>query len=105
MRMVTHSHMYTKCEWKRKVWARAWEVEDEDCRMRLTLYKSLYYVEKANGPTRYFIWWAISDNFPWLMKDCENMVKILCKTSKLKCDDFNLKTFAQISCTLCNMAA
>ena len=105
MRMVMQSHMYTKSEWKKKVWARAWEVEDEDCRMRLILYKSLYYVEKANGPTRYFIWWAISDNFPWLMKDCENMVKILCKTSKLKCDDFNLTTFAQKSCTLCNVAA
>ena len=39
------------------------------------------------------------------MKDCENMVKILCKTSKLKCDDFNLKTFAQKSCTLCDLAA
>ena len=33
------------------------------------------------------------------------MVKIICKTSKLKCDDFNLKTFAQKSGTMCDLAA
>ena len=65
MRMVINSHMYSKRIWKDKVWARAWSVEDEDCRMRMTLYKSLFYVDKSNGPTRYFIWWDLSDKFPW----------------------------------------
>ena len=71
----------------------------------MILYKSLFYVDKANGPTKYFVWWALSDKVPWFMKDCENMVKIICKTSKLKCNDFNLKTFAQKVCVMCDLAA
>ena len=105
MRMVVNSHMYDKNDWKKKIWERAWKIEDEDCHMRLVLHKSLRYVDDTIGTPKYFVWWAISDTYPWLMKECELMVKIMCKASKLKCDDYALTTFAQKSCSLCNLAA
>ena len=85
--MLINSHMYGKNDWKKKIWLRAWEIEDEDCHMRLVLHRSLSYIQDTNGTSKYFVWWALSDKCPWLMKEYENMVKIMCKASKLKSDD------------------
>ena len=73
--------------------------------MRLVLHRSLRYIENTSSKVKYFVWWAISDSCPVLMKECEIMVKIMCKASRLKCDDYNLTTFMQKACNLCDSAA
>ena len=51
--------------------------------------KHLY---KTLGSTEYLTWWAIADLFPSLIRCCV-LVKIVCKASRLKSDEFRLKGF------------
>ena len=43
------------------------------------------------GKAYYVSWWHIADRFPYMMKQCEIIAKIVCRTSDLKSDDYNLK--------------
>ena len=54
--------------------------------------------------TRYLSWWHMADLDQSLMRICENLVKIICRASKLKCDDPSLKgALASFkTCELCD---
>ena len=43
------------------------------------------------GDTRYISWWLLSDRLPRLMHMCENLVKIICRSSRLKANDFQFR--------------
>ena len=53
---------------------------------------------------QYIIWWQISDIDNNLIRECETMVRLVCKTSDLRCDDVRLKDaiFSLKSCSLCD---
>ena len=52
-------------------------------------------------------WWKLADVYPKLNRMREKMAKLICHTSKLKCDDVRLKglTPSNRVCTDCNMYA
>ena len=55
------------------------------------------------GERTYLIWWEIADENPELMQFCEVMAKIVCRTSRLKSDDYDFKDqlLSGRSCDLC----
>ena len=107
LNMVTRNHVYTKIQWKRIVWNRAWEIEDEDWQYGALFYKSLNCLNMSIGKTYYLSWWHISDCIPSKMRQCENMAKLVCRISDLKSDDYNLRgaSFLNKSCSNCDDAA
>ena len=54
----------------------------------------------------YLCWWQISDHHPELIGMCENMARLVCKSSLLKCDDVILKslTGSWRWCELCPLS-
>ena len=106
MNMIINSHMYSKEGWKKLVWGRAWEVEDNDWDITCSFHKSLTDLNLTLGGAKYLVWYQISDKIPKYVMQCENMAKMVCKASELKSDDrkFKQSTFA-MKCSLCNHAA
>ena len=102
--MVLKGHFFSKKDWRKIVWQRAWEIEDEDWLFRAALHPSLNNLNKIIGKPLYLVWWQVSDVVPSLIRCCETMSKILCGASKLKCHDQTLRraTFLSRKCTLCN---
>ena len=78
MRMIYGIRIYSKPEWKKVVWAAAWEVEREDWLYRSALYKSIITMNKVSGDIYYMVWWFLSDRVPRLTRECELMEKKLC---------------------------
>ena len=91
MRMVNGIHVFDKATWKRTVWNSAWKVEDEDWRIRVSLFSSTSLLAKTMGNVKYLVWWNLADIKPDLMRQCEDLAKIVCNTSKLKSNDPRLK--------------
>ena len=52
----------------------------------------------------YSIWWQMSDLNYKYVRYCEVMIKIICRASRLKSDDFSLDGahFSERSCTRCD---
>ena len=97
----------TKIQWKREVWSVTWEHEDIFCHNVLNIQNKGEYLLSTMGNTRYLTWWYLSDVFHNLMSVCEDMSKIVCNTSKLKCDDVLLKnsTHGARMCLNCDLGA
>ena len=53
MNMIFKSHDYPKSVWKNMMWARAWEVEDNDWSFRSTFQKTLSSLNMTLGQARY----------------------------------------------------
>ena len=70
-------------------------------------YKSLEMLNMTIGSSKYLSWWHISDNFPYMIRECETMAKLVCKCSELKSDDYRFKHASSFmkSCSLCDHAA
>ena len=88
------------------VWRTAWQVEDSDWDFSSFFYKSLETIKLTVGKAKYLSWWHVSDIFPFLIRQCETMARIVCKASRLKCDDFKYKgtTFFEKTCPHCNLS-
>ena len=80
-----------KKAWSNKVWSKAWSLNDgfEFCEVNINEGTTLLH--KVMGQTQYVSWWELSDAKPTLMWMCETMVKILCHSSQLREDDYNLR--------------
>ena len=96
---------FSKSMWSKMVWEKAWETDDAYWRSTCLIFKrnDLLYSTIANP--RYLVWWQLADKFPQLQKMCENMARLICRTSQLKCDDFRLKDspIGSRICLNCNL--
>ena len=95
----------SKTAWSKIVWARAWSLDD-------TYWRSLCLVHNSNDmlfctipESRYLIWWQFADKIPRMQRTSETMAKLLCRASRLKCDDPLLKGTSTSSrmCTNCDL--
>ena len=107
MNMVNNGYIYTKAQWKRMVWGRAWEIEDADWDFCTIFYNSMEKLRLTVGSTMYMSWWHISDIYQSMIGPCETMAKLVCCASALRSDDYRLKhtSYTTKSCTLCDQAA
>ena len=82
----------------------AWENEDHDWRMKIFYFSSIQTLKEVSGTVRYSLWWRLSDDQPILPKQCEDMIKLICGASRLKCDDPRLRNAARVDkmCELCS---
>ena len=105
MRMAVGTHWYEKSIWKKLVWQNAWSIEDQDWRYRISYFRSTSLLSCVMGNVKYLVWWRLSDMIPSLMRQCEDMAKLLCRTSKLKADVPRLKAASPVErmCSLCNL--
>ena len=106
MNCLFNDHYYSKAQWKEIVWSTAWQVEDSDWDFCSFFYKSLETIKLTTGKAKYLSWWYVSDLFPCLIRQCETLARIVCKASRLKCDDFKFKglTFFEKTCPHCNLS-
>ena len=91
MRMLTGVIVYSKKVWRDIIWRKAWNLENADWVFRTGVFRSTEHIRSLSEGVQYLIWWQISDSRPDLMQICENMAKLVCKTSLLKADDYRLK--------------
>ena len=82
---------YGKDAWSKLCWERAWESEDVYWKTTSVFHKDNNLINLIIPDSRYINWWHLADLNQGLMRICENMVKIICRASKLKCDDTSLK--------------
>ena len=91
VKMTNGTHYFSKEGWSRTVWENAWLVEDTDWDIRIRYFEiTKLYKDIEEGP-KYSIWWAIADENPGIIRQCETMIKLICGASKLKIDDQRIK--------------
>ena len=100
------TNITSKTAWSMKIWERAWKLDDTYWLSTCMMNEDNELLLSTVGRSHYLTWWAISDRWPNLIRMCETLVKIVCKTSRLKSDDFRLKdtTHSQKVCEGCDMA-
>ena len=88
------------------VWNRAWELESVYWSIQFKSYQCFKILNGLCHPPNYLSWWQLSDTLPELICICEDMVKIVCRCSLLKCDDVRLKGLTNSArwCDLCDLA-
>ena len=96
--------IYGKGRWSDYVWAQAWKLDDAYWCSIFTINNDCKYLHSTIGVTKYLTWWSISDKFPNMLRWCENLAKIVCKSSLLRVDDFRLKDSLHSAkvCSLCD---
>ena len=106
MRQLFMQNMVGKMEWKKCIWKKAWELEDSFWDRQIFLQKKCQFLVKTVQHPRYLTWWYLSDLYPNLMYQCEDMAKLVCNASKLKADDVNFRhsTYYMRTCIECNMS-
>ena len=96
-----------KKRWSGLIWERAWRLDDGYWKSIITLNPVCDMLSRVIGNSRYLYWWYLSDKNPWLMRTCETMSKIVCRTSLLKSDDTRLEgCLASFrTCNMCDLYA
>ena len=94
-----------KKAWSKKVWSKAWALNDMYWHTTSVIFNENDLLYRTVGKSQYLTWWTISDKWPHLVRMCETMAKIVCRTSRLKCDDYRLKnaTHIQKTCERCDL--
>ena len=102
--MINTGCHFSKKEWSNLVWEKAWYVEELDRNFSRNFFETGTLLNDIMGESNYLIWWEIGDKFPELMQYCEVLAKIVCRTSRLKSDDYNFKDqlISIRSCELCD---
>ena len=74
-----------------------------DWRHRVTFFKSTNLLKGVMESVNYLTWWKLSDERPELMRECEDLAKLVCNSSRLKSTDPRFKTASPVDrmCTLC----
>ena len=60
--MVRQGHYWPKAEWKKKIWKRAWELDECYWRVRVRCHHSLDLLVRICGGPKYMSWWQVSDS-------------------------------------------
>ena len=89
--MLQGIRIFSKWQWRDIVWSRAWELENQDWFIRTNLFISTEFISATIDNVKTLIWWQLSDVAPDMMLHCETMSKLVCKASKLKCDDYRYR--------------
>ena len=107
VQMIFGLSVFSKIAWKNLVWEHAWKIEHNDGRTMCNYFKSLSGIRAIKETPQYCIWWHIADMNTDIMRECESMVRLICKTSDLRCDDPRLKNaiFSVRACSLCDNLA
>ena len=105
--MVQNTRLYSKMQWRKIVWAKAWQLENRDWKIRASLFKVTKYIGSMHESVKPLIWWQIGDMSHDLMKNVETMVKLVTRASKLKSDCYQFKndTINRPYCDLCHTHA
>ena len=101
--MLNGTKYLSKPQWKNLVWTKAWDLENRDWNIRSRLFKTTKYINLTQDSVETLIWWQLGDQSHHIMKCCETMVKLVCRASRLKSDDFRYKNENNMSpyCDLC----
>ena len=105
--MARGIHIWSKIMWKRKIWARAWELDIYLWRVQTRCHRSLGLLSSICSGPGFLIWWQIAQDDHRLIIACEKIVKLVSHSSALKADDVRLKgapAFAKF-CSDCDHAA
>ena len=89
--MLHGNRVYSKSQWRDIVWSRAWELENQDWYIRTNLFNSTEFISATVDNVKTLIWWQLGDVAPDMMLHCETMAQLVCKASKLKCDDYRYR--------------
>ena len=105
--MILNGHHWSKSACRDKIWIKAWQLEDVFWCIRTRCHQSLALLNNVCSSARYIIWWQLADVFYDQMRNCEIMVKLLCRASLLKVDDVRLKRLPANAkfCSLCDLGA
>ena len=100
-------HGWSKGVWKKRIWKRAWEMDECYWKIQVMCHRSLDILSNVCGGAKYVVWWAIADTNHQLMKCCETMVRLVTHASLLRTDDVRLKgsTIASRFCVNCDLSA
>ena len=104
--MAEGSHWYSKEVWKKEVWSRACQIDNQDWSFTAPLFRDTYYLRSTLSATEsYLAWWEISNNFPDMIFMCENLARLVCKCSNLNSDNVTLKgtNLSLCACNNCQM--
>ena len=104
--MIFGRHLLSKNQWESKIWETAWNIEDQYWNQAIAVHKTSDLLYKTLPKPRYLTWWHVANLFPHLMNICENMSKMVCGSSKLKCDYSKTRkyTFMNRACSLCGLS-
>ena len=99
--------IYGKKGWSDLVWQRAWRIEDAYWKATNMMCKNNDLLILTNPDTRYLSWWRLADSNHPLMRMCETIARIVCRASRLKCDDSRFKEApaSQKTCEMCDQYA
>ena len=100
--MINMGCQFSKKEWSILVWERAWSIERADRSFGKGCFEVGSLINDIMEESTYLIWWEIADEHPVLMQFYEVMAKIICRTSRLKSDDYKF-TDQLISCRSCEL--
>ena len=75
--------------------------------MKSSLFSKTKTISSTSDNGRLLIWWQLADIAPNIMKQCEVMVKIVCRASRLKVDCYQYRKdpINRTYCELCNTFA
>ena len=95
-----------KATWSKRVWNKALALDDAYWHTTCMVFSENSLLLRTVGRSQYITWWAIADRWPHLIRTCEILAKIVCRMSRLKCDDFRLKgaTHNQKLCECCDLS-
>ena len=107
IRDFADGRMVSKTKWRETVWGAAWAEELREWGTRAQEVNALSILSNIVDGPAYSIWWEISDADPALIRACEIMVKLLCKSSMLKGDQIRLRrgTIGARMCIQCGLGA
>ena len=74
----------TKSEYKKKVQEKVWAKENEQWRLRATMYSTLQTVCNVMPQINMISWWLYAQNNPSDTRKCRTVVKLLLKCHQLK---------------------
>ena len=96
--------LISKTALSKLVWSKAWELKDLYWCSTMILNQKNDMLIRIISKIRYLSWSELSDKFPWAIKTCGTMARLICRASRLKSDDLRLKglTPSHRTCSYCD---
>ena len=105
--MILNGHMYSKKEWSKSVWEKAWVLEDEEYQISKGQMRNEKLLHKIIEKPYYLTWWVMSDISRKCIDQFEIMARLVCDSSLLKAYNIKYKgtTIATRMCDKCDLGA